>query len=1036
MSREVREALNQFEIQCRQSQIQIPPIPRFPIRIALSAFAAALSRQDADRINSLLDYIVRRVSKRVSTSLSVQDLRRWMNVYPWIIILDGLDEVPASGNRADVLNSINDFWIDATSLNADLLVIATTRPQGYNQDYAPNLYRHKWLAPLSNERALHYGSCLATIRYGHDTERRDRVITRLERASRHEATARLMRSPLQVTIMTTLVDRIGQPPEERWSLFKEYYNVIYQREVERDIPASTVLREYKPDIDAIHNNVGLLLQVKGDYKDGTEARLSTYSFAEIVESRLKAEGNDGQILFALKQRIIEAAAQRLVFLVGLEEDRVGFEIRSLQEFMAAEGLMNGSDAVVMIRLREIAPLVNWRNVFLFTAGRCFAERQHLRDTIYSICAALNENGSNKVGQAIFAGSELAIDLLDDGPSRRQPRYAHLLCRLALRILDQPCTDQHVRLARLFEPTLESIYKDEIETRMQHTDPAPRCGAWCCLIELAAAGVNFAKELIDSRWPDESQKPLICRAVSGSENGFVFMISKSADIIPEMEPQQYVTNIRHSLIEPSLRRFSSSALEKNLKFQIPDWLVAFLRNFELSYRLHSRTNATTRSGLVPIPICLTSSAVKNFTTPFRLVGSSVTNDYIPLKNMPRPQGCWTPLVANANFLEAPSKNTLAQQLRYIFNEPGSNWTAFEIGGLSWPLGCCLANSSGKGDLLKMAELAERGKLGDYGDWMNAENRWINQGIKTDDIIYMTDEHLPFNDQIDRIGFPISVVQEYIEPDVERAEASLDRLIALHAQHKHSIIGKTLATWVFDILRSLKFRYPSSKKFRYSKHIDHDEILALIEDASGGAIYIDVLFDIFVGRASKQELIEIFDAVGRARRIYTVRFFPKENSFSILTEGFSQNPMLSGLLRVLAMGVREGAEEAIPKIAIRPELYSSPTDQAAAIELIVAKDDAQGLEVGELSNAIMELSKKEPAILNGVVDIFWENNAVSPFMESLIINLYHRFSRQSGNLATYSYRALKNKMNRRTSKFLEPRFRFEYEFPDGLLDIIKD
>ena len=40
------------------------------------------------------------------------------------------------------------------------------------------------------------------------------------------------------------------------------------------------------------------------------------------------------------------ALNRLVFLVGLEEDRIGFEIRSLQEFMAAEALMNGGDEQV------------------------------------------------------------------------------------------------------------------------------------------------------------------------------------------------------------------------------------------------------------------------------------------------------------------------------------------------------------------------------------------------------------------------------------------------------------------------------------------------------------------------------------------------------------------------------------------------------------------------------------------------------------------------------------------------------------------
>jgi hypothetical protein len=211
---------------------------------------------------------------------------------------------------------------------------------------------------------------------------------RLERAAREDATARLMRSPLQVTIMATLVDRIGQPPQQRWSLFKEYYNVIYNREVERQIPAAQILREHKPNIDAIHYQVGLVLQIECEKTGTTDAKLKTAKFAELVRTRLASEGHEGQALESLTRQIISAAAQRLVFVVGLEADRVGFEIRSLQEFMAAEGLMDGSDEQIRRRLHYIAPLANWRNVFLFAAGKCYTDRRHLRETIQSICADL------------------------------------------------------------------------------------------------------------------------------------------------------------------------------------------------------------------------------------------------------------------------------------------------------------------------------------------------------------------------------------------------------------------------------------------------------------------------------------------------------------------------------------------------------------------------------------------------------------------------------------------------------------------------
>jgi Fe-S-cluster formation regulator IscX/YfhJ len=371
---EVRQTLKQVENLCRDTDIWLPSVPRFPIRILLSDFAAQLASKESNQVSSLLSYIVDRIHRRTDREISVCDFRQWLRAYPWIIILDGLDEVPASSNRDEVLAAVHDFWIDAAECNADVLVVATTRPQGYNEEYAPHLYQHRWLAPLSGARAMHYACRLAEVRYGNDQDRYQKVIDRIERASGHEATARLMRSPLQVTIMTTLVDRMGQPPRERWNLFKEYYNVIYQREMERDIPAAAILREYKPDIDAIHNRLGLLLQVESERSGRTDACISSGCFAILVEARLVEEGHEGNYLDQLKRSIIEAAMHRLVFLVGLKAGEVGFEIRSLQEFMAAEGLMEGDDEVVRKRLREIAPVINWRNVFLFAAGKCFATR--------------------------------------------------------------------------------------------------------------------------------------------------------------------------------------------------------------------------------------------------------------------------------------------------------------------------------------------------------------------------------------------------------------------------------------------------------------------------------------------------------------------------------------------------------------------------------------------------------------------------------------------------------------------------------------
>ena len=103
---ETRLALDVIESQCQMEAIEMPTARRFPVRIVLNEFAAALARKET---TSLLSYIVERICKRTDQTISPQDFRKWLGAYPWLIVLDGLDEVPPSSNREEVLTAVNNF---------------------------------------------------------------------------------------------------------------------------------------------------------------------------------------------------------------------------------------------------------------------------------------------------------------------------------------------------------------------------------------------------------------------------------------------------------------------------------------------------------------------------------------------------------------------------------------------------------------------------------------------------------------------------------------------------------------------------------------------------------------------------------------------------------------------------------------------------------------------------------------------------------------------------------------------------------------
>ena len=82
---------------------------------------------------------------------------------------------------------------------------------------------------------------------------------------------------------------------------------------------------------------------------------------------------------------------------------------------------------------------------------------------YTICADLNEVIDDEVYATTLAGSQLAIDLLEDGSCRRQPKYAKSLVRLALRVLDlAPVNSRQRQIADLYDPTMARIYQEELE----------------------------------------------------------------------------------------------------------------------------------------------------------------------------------------------------------------------------------------------------------------------------------------------------------------------------------------------------------------------------------------------------------------------------------------------------------------------------------------------------------------------------------------------------------------------------------------------
>lgn len=223
----VRIALESHMTGLPQCGLPTPIAKRWPLRIDLATYADRLSGAPD---TSVLGYLAERIERRTDEHVTPAELREWLAGWPWILILDGFDEVAAPSVRESLVHRVSEFLDDAEEADADLLLLATTRPRGYAGEFSTQQYTHLPLADLPTEIAIRYATTLAKIRLEDDPDALETVVAGLESAVRKDVTARLMRTPLQVTIMSLLLENPAGVPTQSCSVRRLLPNHLRARD--------------------------------------------------------------------------------------------------------------------------------------------------------------------------------------------------------------------------------------------------------------------------------------------------------------------------------------------------------------------------------------------------------------------------------------------------------------------------------------------------------------------------------------------------------------------------------------------------------------------------------------------------------------------------------------------------------------------------------------------------------------------------------------------------------------------------------------
>jgi hypothetical protein len=457
------DSIGQMEQRLKAQSIPIPRRRRWPVFVDLAKYGTHLAK--SSNSPSLLAYIASSIIIN-GASISPQALHSYMKTWPVCLILDGLDEVPNTKIRNALIAAISNFVVESSSEGVDLFVIATTRPQGYVAEFDEAFPTRTFvLSPFNSVEAMSYASALIDLRTNDDVEQHRQIHDRLSFAVQQRMTMSLMTTPLQVTIMTALAERAVELPTTRYELFDAYYSTIYDREVSKST-AFEILKKQRAHINHVQEQAGLRLQIDTETADSSDALLTRKAVARILTARLKHSGHDESDARELAKELLAITLDRLVLLVSPYGSGFGFEVRSIQEYMAARALTEGADQAILANLRLLARSAHWRNVWLLAAERLLEAREHLGPSIMELVTTFDEQN---VGYRVAkAGAGLAIDLYLDNWASEFPALRRRTLTTALGFLSDTSESVEWRVTRVMGDALfqgnvkeEQIFLDEL-----------------------------------------------------------------------------------------------------------------------------------------------------------------------------------------------------------------------------------------------------------------------------------------------------------------------------------------------------------------------------------------------------------------------------------------------------------------------------------------------------------------------------------------------------------------------------------------------
>lgn len=555
---------------------------RIPITIELKDFAKWYGNSG----NGIISYLAEKISLKVEQEVLPGTLKRALGTKSWFVNFDGLDEVPndvKDSVASEILRFTNEIL---PSIDADILTLCTTRPQGYSGQFESLEGANILLSNLPKDIALNCAA--AVVKFGRTEDESENSLKVLTAAMESHQVRELMTTPLQSHIMAVVVRDGGRPPEKRWQLFDNFYQVMKKRESLKDFPdprISKLLRENEQLLKAIHARLGISLHARAENSDGAETTLNRSEFKKLAEQTTSILMDEN--IEPMVETLMEATMERLVFVNTPENgENVRFDIRQLQEFFAAEFIYSGvAHEELRSRVGTICADSHWREVMHF---------------ILSALVVTNRTTELTVAIEVLHSEDEDTDCHNLRTFKRKMAAGSLL---ALRLLNEGILEQDKRVRQKFAKVIEPLYGicDPSPLSTITTLDHPNSLAWMtsCIIDhllesSETESIGAAIALAQVMQNDNPRKDIASCKIFKSSANYLNYIYKSLTLNDHFnntifEQDHPTTTIQPWFIKETILLVTDSAIPHDLDLKILFKILS--RNHEQAISICRETNLT-------------------------------------------------------------------------------------------------------------------------------------------------------------------------------------------------------------------------------------------------------------------------------------------------------------------------------------------------------------------------------------------------------------------------------------------------------------